>query len=124
MDGSILKANPRTVARRQLVRLSNMGYSLCSGFETEFMIMSPDTHEPVFPSADYCETLSFKPFEEFFMDMDRHMVTAKVDLECVRVEQGPGKFEAILQTSRPGFHFKECNKGADFRQKSSCKLHG
>ena len=97
MDGSILKANPRTLARRQLVRLSNMGNSLCSGFETEFMIMSPDTHEPVFPSADYCETLSFKPFEEFFMDLDRHMVTAKVDLECIRVEQGPGKFEAILR---------------------------
>ena len=96
MDGRILEANPRTVARRQLVQLSNMGYSLCSGFETEFMIMSPDTREPVFPSADYCETLSFKPFEEFFMDLDRHMVTAKVDLECVHAEHGPGKFETVL----------------------------
>ena len=96
MDGSVQEVNPRTVARRQLARLSNMGYSLYSGFETEFVMMSPDTHEPVFSSPDYCETLSFKPFEEFFMDLDQHLASAGVDLECVHTEHGPGQFETTL----------------------------
>ena len=97
MDGSAQEAHPRTLARRQLARLSDMGYSLMSAFETEFIIMDPDTRKPVFPTADYCETISFRPFEEFFMDFDQHMVAAKVDLECFHAEHGPGQFETILR---------------------------
>ena len=96
MDGRIQEVNPRTVARRQLARLSSMGYSLYSGFETEFVIESEDAQKPLFPTPDYCEMLSFKPLEEFFMDLDQHLVKADVDLEYVHTEHGAGQFETTL----------------------------
>lgn len=99
LDGKVQEAHPRAMARFQLARLDDMGYSLLSAFETELMLFHKETFKPAFPSADYCCSLSFRPFEEFFMDFDQHMQAAGVDLECIHAEHAPGQFETILRPS-------------------------
>ena len=97
MDGSQQEANPRALARRQLARLDDMGYSLLSAFETELMLIYTDSQKPVFPTADYCCTLSFSPLEEFFMEFDQQLQEAGVDIETIHAEHSAGQFETVLR---------------------------
>ena len=47
-DGTPLAATPRHVFRRALDKARSMGFDPLMGFEFEFYLLTPDTHEPLF----------------------------------------------------------------------------
>jgi glutamine synthetase len=47
-DGAVLEATPRAVYRRALDRCRSIGLDPVIGFEFEFYLLDPETHEPLF----------------------------------------------------------------------------
>ncbi len=56
-DGTELEATPRSVFRRALDRCRSMGFDPVIGFEFEFYLLDPDTHEPLFSGYHIFNTL-------------------------------------------------------------------
>ena len=88
-------ACPRYVARRQLDRLTQLGYQLYSGFEAEFIVCD-STGKPVFTGHDMFVNTLFSEFESFLYSMDSKMAAAGVDVATLHTEYGNGQFEMAL----------------------------
>jgi len=94
-NGAHQDACPRYVARRQLDRLTQLGYQLYSGFEAEFIVCDSNG-KPVFTGHDMFVNTLFAEFESFIYSMDDKMAAAGVDVAALHSEYGDGQFEMAL----------------------------
>jgi len=88
---------PRFIARKQLNRLTEMGYSLLSGIEMEVKIFNAKDNTPIFPGEDFYSTLLISEHMELFARTEKRLKEGGVNLEDVHVEPSPGQFEINYQ---------------------------
>lgn len=114
--GKPQEACPRYVARRQLQRLEELGCTLCSGWEEEFMLLHRDTHEPLFKGCDMASHLLFIEHEEFYLDLQKMLEQTGVEIEGICNEYAPGQLEFATKPVKGirgvdmAFNFKETVK--------------
>ncbi|CAH1780789.1 unnamed protein product [Owenia fusiformis] len=96
-DGSYQKASPRYVARKQLDRLSNMGFSVMGANEFEFQVLNEKTLEPVFEGMDVFTSVVMATQESLLYEIDGELLKAGVDTETYQTECGPGQFEITMR---------------------------
>ena len=103
LDDTQQDACPRYVARRQVERLSQMGYKIYSGFELEFHMSCQETKQPLFYDKDYMCNRTVAKNERLFLDMERYLLDAGVDIDMLHTEHGAGMMEGVL---RPKYGIK------------------
>ncbi|XP_071106518.1 lengsin-like [Haliotis cracherodii] len=96
-DGSAQLACPRYVARQQLERLTNHGFSLFSGYEVEFTLTQAGIPYPLEP--DYMRHRLVSKHDSFLFYLEKHMHQAGVDIGSFHSEGDAGLFEMVLQPS-------------------------
>ena len=95
-------ASSRSIARTQLQRLSEMGLTLYSAFEMEFILLGKDTKEALFDGTiQYQTTLRMSVFEDFLYEVEHMAAQAGVGIETIEVEGAPGQFEFAMEP-KPG----------------------
>ena len=115
-NGNIQSAGPRYVARKQVDRLSQMGYKIMSAFEIECMMFEKDSLKPLTQGNDFAFALSFSRHEKMLYEFDRIMQPLGVDIETFHCEYSPGQFEFTfvpkygIETADMMFRFKEAMK--------------
>lgn len=87
------EACPRYMARKQLHRLDEMGYSFYSGTEVEFLLLDKATSKPVFATGWYMNSYLLGEFEPWYIDLDEALDKAGVPVYSTHIEYGPGQFE-------------------------------
>ncbi|MFQ5341233.1 MAG: glutamine synthetase family protein [Anaerolineae bacterium] len=92
-DGRPAMAHPRVVVRKLLDELTEMGYTLRSGFEYEFYLVDRETHEPPFPGIQIFATLRNNFDEDLVYHILRGMSAVGVDIITANAEYGPGQME-------------------------------
>ena len=122
---------PRYVARKQLERMRNHGYTLTSGWEFEFMLMEGEDKEPLFKGHYPIINFKLAAYEPFLYELDSFLVGSGVDVESCMTEFGLSQFELatnVAEGIRAGdmaFNVKEAvkeicaqnNQTATFRSK-------
>jgi len=88
--------NPRVIARRQLEKLRDMGYTLKSAHEYEFRLFDPETLEPVIKGNDIFNTLVLGEYEEALMAVEGGLRAQGVMVETMQTEAGSAQFELTL----------------------------
>ncbi|XP_046341205.2 lengsin-like [Haliotis rufescens] len=96
-DGSAQLACPRYVARQQLEKLTNHGFSLFSGYEVEFTLTQAG--RPYLLEPDYMRHRLVSKHDGFLFYLEKHMHQAGVDIGSFHSEWGAGLFEMVLQPS-------------------------
>jgi glutamine synthetase len=92
-DGTPAMAAPRTVARKQLAELENMGYGFFSGFEYEFYLVQRENQQPPFQGIQIFSTLRNNFDEHLVYQILRDMSKVGVDIITSNAEYGPGQME-------------------------------
>lgn len=92
-DGRPAMAAPRTIARKLLAELAEMGYRLYAGFEYEFYVVDAATRRPPFPGIQIFATLRNSFDEAFVYQILRDMSAIGVDIITSNAEYGPGQME-------------------------------
>jgi glutamine synthetase len=92
-DGSPAMAAPRTVARKLLAELEDLGYGFFSGFEYEFYLVQSDTQRPPFQGIQIFSTLRNNFDEGLVYQILRGMSKVGVDIITSNAEYGPGQME-------------------------------
>lgn len=96
-------ASTRTIAQRQLDRLSERGLSLYSSYEMEMMLLNPEDKSPITSTISFSTTQGLSKVEKFVYDVDKHLAAAGVYLETLQTEYAPGQLELVL-TPVHGIH--------------------
>jgi len=92
-DGQPLQAAPRHLARRQLDRLTELGYELRSGFEYELYLVDAETREPAFDGIQIFWTVRNNFDQPFVNKLLDSLRATGVDIITSNVEYGPGQME-------------------------------
>ena len=97
-DGAHQGACTRHLARKQLDRLSALGYRFLSGHEAEFFMFRKDgegelTSRPMFPGIDMFTNVLLAENDELLCFMADQLSTAGVDVEALHTEYAPGQLE-------------------------------
>jgi glutamine synthetase len=92
-DGTPAMAAPRTVARKQLAELENLGYGFFSGFEYEFYLVQRENQQPPFQGIQIFSTLRNNFDEHLVYQILRDMSKVGVDIITSNAEYGPGQME-------------------------------
>ena len=97
-DGAHPGACTRYLARKQLDRLSSLGYRFLSGHEAEFIVFRKDgegevTCRPMFQGVDFFTNLIMAENEEFICFMVDQLSAAGVDILATHAEHAPGQLE-------------------------------
>jgi glutamine synthetase len=100
-DGQPLQAAPRHLARRQLERLEELGYSLRSGFEYECYLLDAATRRPAFEGIQIFWTVRNNFDQAFVTRLLDVLLATGVDVITANAEYGPGQVE-INFAPRPG----------------------
>ncbi len=100
-DGQPLLAAPRHLARVQLERLAELGYTLRSGFEYECYLVDAETREPAFEGIQIFWTVRNNFDQGFVSWLWDSLQQTGVDLITANAEYGPGQME-INFAPRPG----------------------
>ena len=95
-NGARQEACPRYVARRQLDRLTSLGYQLYSGFEAKFIVCDSTGNRPIFSTFDVLLSKRLAEYEEFNYSMDKKMVAAGIDVSTFQMEYDAGQFELVM----------------------------
>ncbi|CAH1801491.1 unnamed protein product [Owenia fusiformis] len=91
---SPIDAAPREVARQQLIRLDDMGYSLKSGWELEFHLFDADKKTPIYHGkTGYFNQSIFTEFGEILFPLEENLRKIGVDMEALMTEFVDGQFE-------------------------------
>ncbi|XP_067672423.1 lengsin-like [Haliotis asinina] len=96
-NGSAQLACPRYVARRQLEKLTNLGFGLFSGYEIEFTLTQSGKVYPLEPA--YMRQRVVTKHDGFLFYLEKHMHQAGVDIETFHSEGGAGMFEVAVKSS-------------------------
>ena len=90
---------PRYIARKQLERMRDHGYTLTSGWEFEFMLMDGEDKEPVFKGHYVISNLKLAAYEPFLYELDSFLVGSGVDVESYLTEYCHGQFKLATNTA-------------------------
>ena len=90
---------PRYMARKQLERMRNHGYTLTSGWEFELMLMEGEDKEPLFKSRKFFSNYTLAAYEPFLYGLDSFLVGSGVDVESYLTEYVHGQFELATNTA-------------------------
>ncbi|XP_046584793.1 lengsin-like [Haliotis rubra] len=96
-DGSAQLACPRYVARQQLEKLTNLGFSLFSGYEIEFTLTQTGKAYPHEPG--YMRQRLVSKHDSLIFYLEKHMHQAGVDIGTFHSEGDPGLFEILIKSS-------------------------
>ncbi|XP_067672698.1 lengsin-like [Haliotis asinina] len=88
-------ACPRYVARQQLEKLTNLGFSLFSGYEVEFTLTQSGKAHPLEP--DYMRQRLVSKHGDFLFYVEDCMHQAGVDIGSFHSEWDAGLYEMVLQ---------------------------
>jgi len=97
-DGAHQGACTRYLARKQLDRLSALGYRFLSGYEAEFIMFLKDgegevTSRPMFHGVDIFANLVLAENEELLCSVSKQLSAAGVDILSMQTEYAPGQLE-------------------------------
>jgi len=97
-DGAHQGACTHYLARKQLDRLSTLGYRFLSGYEAEFFMFRKDgegevTSRPMFHGVDIFANLVQAENEEFVCSTVKQLSAAGVDILSMHTEYAPGQLE-------------------------------
>lgn len=122
-EGKVVEGYPRVVARRQLERLEEMGYSLFSAHEFEFYMVDEKTQEPIDNSTNANATSRLFKIQGFTEDVLEGLPQAGVDLEFIGSESATGQFEI---TYRPSFGIRAGDNAHTYKMgiKEIAQKHG
>ncbi|WP_327744697.1 glutamine synthetase family protein [Streptomyces europaeiscabiei] len=110
-DGSPVEVAPRNMLRRQLERLSDVGYHVSLGIESEFLLLAgtPDKIRragyrdlrPAWPTnLDYA--LGHPPkISDFFRDLHSDLRLAGIPVEAIKTEGAAGQVEVTFAHGDP-----------------------
>ncbi len=107
-----VNAYPRTVAKNQLERLSNLGYSLLAAHEYEFYVVHKDTNKPICSDNSLRATTRKNNDTKFLYQISRQLPKVGVHVECIENEHGAGQQEIVyaptfgIQAADNAFTFK------------------
>ena len=93
-DGKPLDMTPRYLLRKQFEKLHDMGFSLMSSFELEFMIIN-GAGEPLTEDG-CCSTLMLAKHEKFLYGISKNLKAAGVEIEAINLEYAEGQVEMTL----------------------------
>ncbi|XP_072020227.1 lengsin-like [Amphiura filiformis] len=121
--GKPVAAHPRTVARLQLDRLKDMGYSLLSAHEHEFYVADKNTLEPFILGQNIRSTIRNYKDPELVHQLLTDLPQADIDVETYESEHDPGQLEI---TYTPSFGVKSADTAHTFRTsvKEIASQHG
>ncbi|WP_445259236.1 glutamine synthetase family protein [Nocardioides aurantiacus] len=120
-DGAQLRVAPRTVLRRVLRRLEDMGYVPMIGVEYEFLIFkgtladakaNPSQLEPLSVGPAYGYTRAALD-EQYLGPLRRSILAAGIPVEAINPEAAPGQFEITirydeaLKTADQALHYRD-----------------
>ena len=111
-EGKVVEAYPRVVARRQLERLEEMGYSLYSAHEFEFYLVDEKTREPCDTSKNANATSRLYKLQDFSQDILEGLPQAGVDVEFFGTESAHGQLEI---TYRPSFGIRAADNAHTYK---------
>ncbi|XP_071510557.1 lengsin-like [Diadema antillarum] len=110
--GKLVEAHPRVVARRQLDKLSAMGFSLLSAHEHEFYLVDKATRKTVNDDVNIRSTIRLAAYEDVIHTIMDGLVAAGVDVECAETEYGPGQTEISY---KPAFGIRAADNAHTFK---------
>ena len=112
INGEMLPQNPRNVARKQLERLAEYGYSLISSHVHEFFVVEEKTGEPAEKGYNYAATSRMCKLEAFINILLACLPRAGVDVESIDTESAPGQ---IRVTYKPAFGIGSADNAHTFK---------
>lgn len=129
-DGTIMQANPRTLAKRMLTELEQLhGLELFSGFEPEFRVFKMDGFKeacqkptasapirlpvPVTLGSDFARTGMALPYQKFFNDLDNQLFGVGIDIQDFLYENGSSQLKTPLM---PKFGIEPVDHYFTFKQ--------
>ena len=92
-DGKPIDAIPREIAKTQLSRLKELGYSILSAHEHEFYVVDSATKKPAFETRQWNATSRSNFNLDFTQQLGHDLPLAGVDIECIETEYNPGQME-------------------------------
>ena len=95
-DGSLHDVGSRTVARKQMERLDELGFKLYSGFESEFYVVDAKTKEPLLDGVDFSVDQILAANSEWVFDLEQGLYKCGIDVGAMHTEYGPGQFELCM----------------------------
>lgn len=110
--GEYVSAHPRVLARKQLEKLKNLGYSLYSAHEHEFYVVDKETKKPINNDVNIRSTLRMFPIRNFVKQIMEDMPIVGVDIEAVESEYGPGQVEISY---KPAFGIRAADNAFTFK---------
>ncbi len=119
---SYMDAGPRHVARKQLQKLQDMGLTVYSAYEMEFLLLKTGTQIPAFDGQDYCCNIVMSEIQQFLFEVDQNLISTGLNIECFHTEHAPGQFEAVVI---PAYGFKGADDAFYFKhgiKEMACKV--
>ncbi|XP_071479844.1 lengsin-like [Diadema antillarum] len=110
--GEYVSGHPRVLARRQLDKLKEMGYSLLSAHEHEFYVVDKETREPLNDDSNIRATIRLAPLEKFVKQVMDDLPEVGVDVEAVESEYGPGQIEISY---KPAFGIRAADNAHTYK---------
>ncbi|XP_072020130.1 lengsin-like [Amphiura filiformis] len=100
LDGIPIAAYPRNIAKRQLDRLKNLGYSLLSAHEHEFYLVDKETRKPIYDIGNLRATSNNFQLGKFYNEIAKQLPKVGVEIETLETGCGAGQLQV---TYRPAF---------------------
>lgn len=122
-QGEIVEGYPRTIAKKLLGELKEMGYSLYSSHEHEFFVLDAETKIPIIGGKQIRSTIRLAKQTDFFMQIANDLPQMGVDIESIETEYAPGQFEI---TYMPAFGLQSADNAFTYKNgiKEIAQGHG
>ncbi len=92
---------PRYMAREQLRRLADLGYTLYSGFEAELMLLSAENNNSVFEKhKNFCYDITWSRVKDAVFAVDQALQRMGVVCQAHQLEYGTAQLESALAPSQ------------------------
>ncbi len=110
--GEFVDAHPRVLARKQLERLKELGFSLLSAHEHEFFVLDKDTLDPYTEGYNIRSTIRNYKDPELVHQLLTDLPKVGVNIEVFESEYSPGQLEMAY---KPSFGIKSPDTAHTFR---------
>ncbi|XP_072051922.1 lengsin-like [Amphiura filiformis] len=112
-DGKLEPGFPREVAKTQVRRLKELGYSLFSAHEYEFFVVDKVTQEPAFKWNQWNATSRSSFNLDFTQQIGHDLPIVGVDVETIETEYVPGQMEV---TYKPAFGIRAADNAHTYKE--------